>query len=257
MNEEKKKKGGHLHEILAVIGDLQGTKEKILGETIHTFGKKVAHFSGWHRRLEMIDSTRSGEETQEHQAIVTTVMQKLEYMSKSCTKFWDVKFQKECGGQLAHADIIIDDGIIAKDVPVYFLLEMENELKQLRKIYDEIPTLQPGVEWKRAEDLGKDIWKSEYSQEKTKTEKTYEHKVLVPATDKHPAQIREWTEDKIVGKYITDAWSGMLSPAEKSNLLEKLDKLVRAVKKARQRANTQEVPRKQIGAAIFKYLLVG
>lgn len=251
---EDKKKGGHLHEILAVVGDLLGAKDKIIKETVHVFTEKPALFSGNHKKLEMIDSSRSGEETQEHKEMTTTIMQKLNYMKASCIKFWDVKFQKECGGQMAKADIIIDDTIIASDVPVYFLLEMETELKKLRQVYESVPTLAPGIGWEKAPDLGEGVWKAKYKLEKTKTEKTYEHNVLVPPTEHHPAQVREWTEDKVVGIYYTDQWSGMLSPAEKSVLLGKIDKLTRAIKKARQRANTQEVPKQQIGDVIFGYI---
>jgi len=243
-----------LHEILAVVGSLDGAKDKIIAEAQNTFTKKPAHFMGWHKKLEMHDEERKQEEIEENQAIVTTVMDKLDYMKQSCSRFYDAKLQKETGGQLAKADIIIDDQVLASDVPVYFLLELEKELKQLRAVYDSIPTLAPGVEWKKAEDIGKGIWRAANKLQKTKTEKSIQHKIIVPATKEHPAQIREWNEDKVVGMYITDTWSGMLSPAEKSILLDRFDKLLRAVKKARQRANGTEVPKVTIGSAIFSYI---
>jgi len=243
-----------LHEILAVVGSLDGAKDKIIAEAQNTFTKKAAHFMGWHKKLEMHDEARKQEEIEENQALVTTVMAKLDYMKKSCVRFYDAKFQKETGGQLAKADIVIDDQVLASDVPVYFLLELEKELKQLRVVYDSIPTLAPGVEWKKAEDIGDGIWRAANKLQKTKTEKTPQHKIIVPATKEHPAQIREWNEDKVVGMYITDTWSGMLSPAEKSVLLDRFDKLLRAVKKARQRANGTEVPKVTIGSAIFSYI---
>jgi len=243
-----------LHEVLAVVGGLKGAKEKIHNETYMTFTKRMAHFNGMHKKLEMFDVSKKQEEVEEHSALVTTVDQKLEYMRKSFEKFWDAKLQKERGAQEARADIIIDDVVIASEVPVYFLLEMEVEVKSLREVYEAIPTLQPGIEWKKDENLGEGIWRAVHKLKKQKTEKVHKHKVMVPATDHHPAQVREWTQDEPIGEFIEDKWTGMLSPAEKSILLEKIDKLGRAIKRARQRANKQELGKDKIGSAIFNYI---
>jgi len=243
-----------LHEVLAVVGSLKGAKEKIHSETLNTFIKRMSHFNGMHRKLEMFDDSRKKEEVEEHNALVTTVNDKLKYMRGSFEKFWDSKLQKEKGSQLAVADIIVDDITIAKEVPVYFLLEMESEIKSLREVYDAIPTLQPGVEWKKDESIGEGIYKAVHPIVKNKTEKAYHHNVMVPATEHHPAQVREWTQDEPVGQYIEDRWTGMLSPAEKSVLLEKIDKLARAIKRARQRANKQELGNDKIGSSIFDYI---
>lgn len=243
-----------LHELLAVEGDLKGAKDKIKDETMVTFDKKAGHFSGGIRKLEMFDEGRKTEELEERQEIVTTVPKKLDYMSNSFIQFWDAKLQKEIANQEAKADIIIDGKPIIKDMPVTFLLSMEDELKNLRKIYDAIPTLQPGIAWEKDPIKGEDIYKSVHPVIKHKTEKTVQHKILVPPTKEHPAQVREWTEDKPVGQYVSESWSGMLSPAEKSIMIGKLDKMLRAIKKARQRANNQETKGSSIGKLIFDYI---
>jgi len=245
-----------LHELLAVEGDLKGEKDKIKEETLTTFDKKANHFLGGVRTLEMFDEARREEEAGgvERQEIVTTVPEKLKYMSSAFTRFWDAKLQKETANQEAKADIIIDGKEFVKNVPVTFLLAMEEELKQLRKVYDKIPTLQPGIEWKKDPQKGKHYWKTVHPIVKHKTEKTIEHKIIVPATKEHPAQVKEWSEDKPVGRYSTENWSGMLSPAEKSIMLGKLDKVLRAIKKARQRANNQETRKINVGESVFNFI---
>lgn len=248
------KKVNALHEILAVIGDLKGAKDKIHNETLKTFRDKPAHFLGSHKKLKMFDESRAGEQTDEHKALVTNVVDKLGYMKRAFIRCWDAKLQKESGNQLAKADIIIDDATIASDIPVTLLLEMENEIKELRKVYEAIPTLAPGIDWVEAKDIGENIHKSQHPVVSNKTEKNFEHKVLVPATDRHPAQVREWTEDKPVGQYSTIQWSGMLTSADKSVLLAKIDKVSRAIKRARQRANKQEITKAAFGAAIFDFI---
>ncbi len=243
-----------LHELLAVEGDLKGEKDKIAEETKTVFEKKTEHFIAKVRRLEMFDDGRKQEEEEEKKALTTTVYDKLQYMSKSFSRFWDAKLQKESANQEAKSDIVIDGKTIAKDVPVTFLLHMEDELKNLRKIYDSIPTLQPGINWILDDQMGDHVYKTSDPIVKMKTEKTIEYRVVVQPTDHHPAQIKEISIDKNIGKYIETFWSGMLTPAEKSILLSKVDLVLRAVKKARQRANGQEVKDLQIGKVIFDYI---
>lgn len=248
--------GSQLHELLAVEGDLKGEKDKIKDETLNTFDKKTNHFLGGIRTLEMFDESRSAEEAagMEKQNMTTSVPEKLEYMSSAFIRFWDAKLQKETANQEAKADIIIDGKEFAQDVPVTFLLGMEEELKQLRKVYDKIPTLQPGIRWEKDPQKGEHYWVTSDPIIKHKTEKCIQHKILVPATENHPAQVREWTEENPVGKYVTTNWSGMVSPAEKSIMLAKLDKVLRAVKKARQRANNTITKKVNIGRMIFDFI---
>ncbi|MEA3385988.1 MAG: hypothetical protein U9Q89_06005 [Thermodesulfobacteriota bacterium] len=245
-----------LHELLAVEGDLKGEKNKVKEESVVVFSKKPNLFLGAIRLLEMFDESRKEEEAAgtERQEITTTVPAKLRYLSSAFVRFWDAKLQKEAANQEASADIMIDGVTFAKDVPVTFLLGMEDELKQLRTVYDGIPTLQPGIEWIKDPQKGPGYWKALHPLSKHKTEKTVQSKIIVPATKEHPAQIREWTEDVPVGRYTTENWSGMISPAEKSSILSKLDAILRACKKARQRANNQEVKKIAIGKQIFDFI---
>jgi hypothetical protein len=245
-----------LHEILAVEGDLEGLYKRILEETKTTFDKKTDHFIGFHKRCEMFDA---GEQTKapddEHKELVTTVYKKLDYLAEHVTRYLDCVLQKETTNQLAKADIVLDNKLLAKDVPVGFLLGLETKLKAIRLVIESAPTLQPGVAWERDVTLGDDIYKAKYPETKVKTAKTFMHKVLVAPTDKHPAQVEKWEEQVPVGKYITDFVCGMISPAEKSILLGRTDKLLQAVKQARQRANMEEVTQANIGNQIFTYIL--
>ena len=76
-----------------------------------------------------------------------------------------------------------------------------------------------------------------------RTEKVLQHKVLAEPTEHHPAQIETWYEDRRVARidkiHLSSAWT----PSQKSEALARVDTLLRAVKKARQKANTAEVVR--------------
>ena len=90
-----------------------------------------------------------------------------------------------------------------------------------------------------------------------RTKQVIQQKVLYEATPEHPAQIERWQEQSVIGMFSKSVWSGMLSPAEKSELLERLDVFERAVKQARQRANSTELLKKKIGKDIVNYLMKG
>ncbi len=242
-----------LHELLAVEGDLDGAHKKILEETRTTFTKRSDHFMGQHRVLEMFveDGIKYPEE---HKAIDTTVQAKLDHMKKTEVRYFDAILQKEATNQTATADLIVDGTTIGLALPATFLLGMETRFKHLRTAYEVIPTLQPGIEWVKDESQGEGIYKTSRPSEKLKTETIIEAVVLYEATKDHPAQIKEVSNVKTVGKYSQTTWSGMITPAEKSSLLGRIDKLIRAFKQARQRANTTEVVKRSIGAELFAFI---
>ncbi len=242
-----------LHELLAVEADLDGAHKKILDETRLTFTKKADHFMGQHRKLEMfIEDGISYPE--EFKKIDTTVQDKLDHMQKTEVRYFDALLQKEATNQNATADLIIDGIIIETNLPATFLLGMETRMKHLRVAYEHIPTLAPGIEWEKDSSQGDNIYKTTKPQEKLKTDTKIEAVVLYEATKEHPAQIKEVSNVKTVGKYSLTAWSGMITPAEKSEFLARIDKLIRAFKKARQRENTTEVNKRTIGKKLFSYI---
>lgn len=242
-----------LHELLAVEGDLKDVSNKITREGLHTFKEKPNHFISTVRRVEMFDEGAPAEADQ-YQAMVTTVQEKLDYCLNSIGQYYDAVFQKEKGNQAAVADIIVEGTTLATNVPATFLLGMEAKLSELRNLYMSLPTLAPGIEWEEDPSKGEGVYRTKYPDEKFKTAKTVKSKVLYEATKEHPAQIDKWNEDEKVGKIITTAWSSMLSPAGKSKLLGRIDKLLQAVKKARQRANNTEVSKETISKTLFDFI---
>ncbi|MEJ2418079.1 MAG: hypothetical protein P8Y45_14355 [Exilibacterium sp.] len=246
---------GKLHELLSVEGDLEGTFKAILAETSHSFAKKPGLYFGFHKRLEMFDEG-APEPPAEVQEMTTTVMEKMRYAAGHIIRYLDAIYQKEATNQVAQADLVVDGQVIAAGLPATFLLGLEARLKKVRETVAAMPTLPFGKKWVVDTTRGEDVYRCETPDEKFKTAKTFRHKVLYEATEHHPAQIEKWEETENVGKYIVDTWSGMISSAQKSALLGRLDKLIQGAKKARQRANTEEVLKLHIGDALFKYLQI-
>jgi len=251
-----------LHELLAVEGDLEGTWKKILVETAATLTKRQTLFSGFVRKLVMFEESRQNENDEEHKAMSTTVFEKLDYMWKSCVKYFDAIAQKEATNQVARADLIVDNITIISDMPATLLLGLESRLKHVRDIYASIPTLPPSIEWEKDESMGAGVYRSVHTEDAFKTEKTFRAKVLYEAKFPKdgeggaslPAQIEKISETENIGKYERTTWTGVLSSADKSILLKRLDKLIRGVKQARQRANSAKVVPLDIGKKLFDYV---
>lgn len=250
-----------LHEILAVDRDAEKAVVAISTETKNTLTKKGEHFVGATKRLEMFDDDRKAEAEglEEKRELVTTVGDKLRYDAESKIRHLDIQAQKEATNCLAKADIVIKDGekeiTIKENVPATLLLALEGKLTNWRdNILMEIPTLNMTIGWERSPDLGPGVWRNKEDEVRHRTEKKHFHKVMTEATQHQPAQIFQWTEDRPIGQWVTTRISGMITPAEKSRLLERCDKLIAAVKEARMRANMQEVENLTIGKEIFDYL---
>ena len=244
-----------LHEALAVEGDRQGNAKRISLETRATFDNKPNLFTSSLKSTVMF-AEDSAVVPDEHVAMVTTVEEKLDYLATQVGGYYDIVFQKDEANQRATADVEVDDLILVEDAPVTWLLGMETKLRDLRQTLEAIPTLQPGTYWE--EDPGfekKGVYRSKFPKENFKTKKEICHKVLYDATAQHPAQIETWNEMINVGLNTENIWSGMISPADKSDILTRVDKVIQGVKKARQRANGTEIESSAVGKAIFDYIL--
>ena len=244
-----------LHELLAVEPDLEGAYQKIIKETIQTFSKRTDHFNGFTRTLEIFHPEEGAPEPPaDHKAMDTTVYDKLMYQKDHIIRYMDAVLQKEATNQTAKANVEIDGKVVANDVPVTFLLALERFLARLRDVYSAIPTLPPGIDYDLAPDEGPNIYKRRHPKKEYKTEKRIVPQILYKATEKHPAQVDKISQTFNIGMYTRQELCSMITPAEKSVLLARIDKMSRGIKMARQRANRAEVVIREMGKSIFDYI---
>lgn len=245
---------GKLHELLAVEPDLKASTQAIISETLNVF-KKDEHFSGFQKTYH--PWKEDGDKIPpEQKPQVTTVVEKLEHTHKAWARLMDLLFQKDLGNTAAIANLEIDGNLIGLGIPATTLLTMESKLKQLKEIYLAAPTLDPLENWYPNGDRA-------YSH-KTGEAITYRTarvlvpQVLVPATDKHPAQVEKVIKDEQVGEYRAVKYSGKLAPRQKAELLRRIDVALAAVKAARCRANEAEIKGDlQISENLIRYLTQG
>lgn len=249
-----------LHEVLAAEATVVGAADKLLAETQVKFGKHTQFFSGSVRTLKRLGSTP--EDAAQEKAgrvdkpINTSVSETLNYVFPFLDKALSLKLTKHATNQAAVADIELDGKVVMSKAPVDFLLDLEQALPKWRALFLDMPTLDPSRKWKPEGRLG--IFVTEAAVQSTQTNKVMVPVVLAPATDKHPAQVKESSEEKVVGLYDDLFFSGNATTEQKAAAVELCDRLIVAVKQARMRANSVEVTKGSAGAitglfaAIFK-----
>jgi hypothetical protein len=244
---------GELHQILPVESDLAKTvSEMITG--FKQICEEPQRFNGVTKTLKMFDESRQDEETSDRQVISTTVARQIEFLAEPIIKYWDATLQKEATNQTAKADIEIDGQTIASDVPATMLLGLETKIAQLKAVLACIPTLHPAYEWEKQPD---GTYLNTKTEERIRTEKDFQFRVVYEATPEHPAQVERWNVDKPIGKWESKVTTGTMSEDDKRAILERCSKLLTAVKQARHRANCADLVKAEIGNSLMDFVLKG
>lgn len=249
-----KKKLPRLHELIAVKSNLRTQAAGTMSDLGNTFEKKKHLFTGKQKKYRSSDE-KIDAKVEEQLDIETTVIDELNGVKKFIVNAINGNHAVNTGNRTAAADIVLEnDMIIATRVPSITLLELEDDLLEIRRFADKIPTLDPAKGFAPDKVDGRPgIWVARVI-EKVRTKK--ENKVIVKLqpTDKHPGQAEIVVEDTPVGTIEEHEWSSMMRTVDKANLLERIDMLLRAVKKARSRANEEEVTLNPIGEKLVSYI---
>jgi hypothetical protein len=154
----------------------------------------------------------------------------------------------------ASADVVLDGQVFFKDMPVTFILAMERRFNDIHTLVKKLPTLDAAEQWTL--DPAQDLFASKPI-ESARTKKLSRPLVLAPATTEHPAQVKEVVEDVNVGTWTTTKYSSAFEATEINALIARCEKLQRAFKEARARANDAECEQQNAGRKILDYVLAG
>jgi len=251
---------GQLHELIAVEKNIRATAAKIVNETGETFTGRQSLFCTQSKTWQPINEGDIERPEEEFAKPYTTVHEKLKYFSASIIKLLDVIIQKEKTNARAASNVIPEastPNVLLEEVPVSALVQIENILEELKtKVFDKIPTLDPAKTWIKNDVAGNGKYITNPVKRQS-TKKITKPITLHPGTEKHAPQVQLVNEDVVNGTWDITYFSGMLSPAEKSEILGRLDNLIEAVKKARSRANSIDIVKAGIGSKIFNYIFNG
>jgi hypothetical protein len=163
----------------------------------------------------------------------------------------DTTLTKDVANASAKADLVCLGQTLATGVPVTNLLFLEKKLVDIHTFVSKLPKLDPSEAW--SFDAASNIYKSEPSKTNS-TKKTTVPVVLSPATDKHPAQVKEAIEERLVGTWTTIKFSGALPQKQIADILGRVEALQKAVKFAREECNLAPVEPQALGGRVFAFL---
>ncbi|WP_339732060.1 hypothetical protein [uncultured Gimesia sp.] len=238
-----------LNQIIAVAN---GKKTKTTREITESYKKvqKSALFEGITRTYQPIDD--DGETfPPEKKNIQYSVPKAIEEVSKSLAGLFDTVATQDWANTQAKADIVVDDQTILTDVPVTYMLFLEKQLQDIQTFVSSLPVLDPAENWQWSD--AANCYGSEVTQT-NKTKKVLRNHVKAEATEHHPAQVETYSEDVVVGKWNTIKFSGAVPATEKNATLQRVGRLIDAVKFARETANMTEVTSVDVSRPIFDYL---
>lgn len=239
-----------LNQIIAIE---KGIKSRVYGEitALNKAVQKPELFNGFSKTYQAKDE--DGEklpaENKRVQFMAADVLRSVAHLS---TELMAVTARKDWTNCQASADVAVDGKVLLPKVPVSHLLFLEKQLVDLHTFIGNLPVLDEAESWMK--DANSGLFKADATQTH-RTKKVAKPIVLYPATPEHPAQTQMVAEDVIAGFWTQVKQSGAMPKPDKLELLAKSEKLLRAVKEAREEANSQpEVTSPNVGDAIFGYL---
>lgn len=239
-----------LNQIVAVE---KGVKSRVYGEIteMHKTSQKPELFNGFAKAYRKKDE--DGEDyPPERKKVQMVADAMLAKAATLLTELIDVTATKDWGNCHAFADVEVEGQVLIKNAPVPFLLFLEKQITDLHAFVDKLPMLDEADDWSKDEHSG--LYKTAPIATH-RTKKVQKPVTLYEATKEHPAQTQMITEDITVGYWDTVKHSGALPGPRKQVLLERIEKLSKAVKYAREQANAVETEQQKIGKAVFDYLL--
>jgi phage gp46-like protein len=238
-----------LHQIIAVLPGIRTATHTGVTELDRL--SKAPIWSGQIRTYERIndDAPELPGETQRVQA---TVPSAIDRFTETLTRLFDVSATREWGNAAAVADIVVDGQTLLSAVPVGYLMFLDKQLEDIHTYISRLPTLDPAYEW--TEEPGTGVFRSAPART-LKTTKVERGHVLVEPTKEHPAQVRMVPEDRPDGYWTTVKLSGAIPIGRRLELLQRVETLQRAVKYAREAANSTRVENKRVASTLFGFLL--
>lgn len=248
-----------LHELLAVETHLENQANKTRTELVGTFEKKRHLFEEKQVTFSPLAEGQK-QETSVQSTIQTTVQEELTWVQTFLAKALDASLQVAEANTKARADIILEDAagtVLATGVPATALLELEKRVAEVKHLVEAIPTLDPAKGFSVDSAHAKRAFRARDIR-KPRTQKTKEVLTLHPATKEHPAQVQLIDKDVLVGHTEEQEWSSLITPADKADLINRVEIVARAVRQARSRANNVEIDNtKRIGASLLGYIFKG
>lgn len=238
-----------LNQIVAIVPGVKTRTEQELTKAYHQI-QKPAPFSGIARTYRPVND--EGEQLPaESTQVQVRVDDLIQSVSAVMTRMLNVVATQEWANTKASSDLVVDGVVLLENVPVSYLMWLEKQIISLRTFIAKLPVLDVAEVWEFDQDA--QAWATAAT-ETTKTKKVPRNHVVAKATDRHPEQVTVYNEDIVVGYWKTVRFSGAIPGARIFELTARVEKLLDAVRFARERANVLPVTDISAGDPILNYL---
>lgn len=242
----------YLHQLLAPEKDIRTRGDRELTQAYHTV-QSPGLFTGLTKTYAPLDPENDPGLPGEDKPVQETVAALLEGFKPHQVRMIDLEASKNATNRTAHADVVLEDGsVLFSSVAAETLLYLEKRMIDYRTLISKLPTRDPSKVWAPSE-VSPHVAQTPV----TTTVRTAKHEyseVVVPQSTEHPAQVRDRTKDVIVGHWHQVTFSGAISMARKQELLDRAESVLRSIKKAREKANREEVVEVQLGETLLNHL---
>lgn len=238
-----------LNQLIAIAQTKKSNAKKAEEKAYHAF-QKAEQFNGIKREYSPLND--NGEKLPpESKKLQLRVDDLVADTKLALTDMMNVVVGQDQGNRHAVADVVVDGETLLTDVPAVSLIFLEKQLKDLQTYVSKIPVLDTTENWEL--DANSNLFKSK-PVERHRTAKVQEAIVLYPATPEHPAQTQLITKDVLVGYWKEEKQSSAWPTVKRDAMLAKVAKLIEAVIKAREEANTVKVTDSDAGSKLMNYL---
>jgi hypothetical protein len=211
-----------LNQIIAVEKGTKSRTQRELTDVYHRL-QKPALLSGISRTYQPNDD--EGETLPpESTKVQVRTEDVLREAGAALSKLFDVVATKDWANCEARADVTVDGQAVLRDVPVTYLLFLEKQLTDLQTLIGKLPVLDAAETW--TFDESSDVWRTE--------------------------PVRTTRTKKVPRAHVL--FSGAMPARRVNELRERVERLLAAVKYAREEANGIEVTDQRVGDAVFRYL---
>lgn len=238
-----------LNQVIAIVKGVKGRVMSRCNE-LHNQLQADALLSGQTRDYAPMTEGDTVYPRQE-QIVQVNAIDHLKEMAALTAELFDAEAALDYANCNAKADVVVDGTVILTGVPATYLIFMEKQLVDLHTTLAKAGTLKTDKRWTFDENARLFFAAAEKT---VKTKKIEKHIVVVPATVEHPAQVAKVTEDIAEGTWTTVNMSGALSAARLKTIKDRVQKLIDAVKSAREQANMVDAPDIAVGNKVMAHI---
>jgi hypothetical protein len=243
-----------LNQIIAVEVGARTSFSAALARALSDLGNPAINgFTKTYEPRATVDGEPGEQEPDQSQKVQITGERVLAELSSVLARMCDVVLTKDLANMEAVADVIVDGDVLLEAVPTSYLLFLENQLGELRKVIKALPVLDPKEDWHQDPARGMHAAAPRVTTAKKRKQKP---EVLYRHTPEHPAQVALVESEEIVGDWTNTKLSGAFEADRINDLMARWQKLKDAVLQAREHANMINVAdRPGAGQRLAEYLL--